>query len=105
MEAKPVETKIYEKEIAGKKYKAQFYGLRTAIRAFKACREENSTRQDTEKLADYILSNVIVEPACLTIEDFDNFDELNSVVAFGTAVLNNTFRESDPTGVKGRSKK
>lgn len=105
MEAKQVETKIFEKEIAGTKYKAQYYGLRTAMRAYKACREDNSTRQDSEKFADYILSNVIVEPSGLTIEDFDSFEELNAVVAFGSAVLNNNFREDTTAGTKGRSKK
>lgn len=88
--------KSFTKEINGKKYTAQFYGLRAAMKASKLVRDnENPRIVDMEKLADYILSNVIVEPSGLTIEDFDDFETLDQVVAFGQSVLNNRFRPTE----------
>lgn len=98
--------KIFKKKIGEVEYTAQFYGLREAMKAHKACRDDKyPSMQDSEKLADYVLANVIVDPPGLTIESFDDFDILNGVVAFGTKVLNNKFRPEDEAGTKGRSKK
>lgn len=94
--------------INGVEYTAQYSGsLRTAMQAHKLCRDDKyPDKQDSEKLADYVLANVIVDPPGLTIEDFDDFDTLNSVVAFGTRVLNGRFSdEKNEAGAKGRSKK
>lgn len=100
------QNKIFKKTIAGTEYTAQFYGLRTAMKAHKACRDDINPRlQDSEKLADYVLTNVIVDPPGLSIESFDDFDILNEVVSFGTSVLNNKFRPEEETGTKGRSRK
>ncbi len=94
------------KEINGVKYTAQFNGLREAMRAQSQCRDEKvPSQQNAEKLADYILANVIVEPHGLTIESFDSFSELNPVITFGAQVLNGNFREEDTGTTEGRSKK
>lgn len=102
------ENKFYQvtKEINGVTYIAQFNGLRAAMRAQAQCRDEKvPSMQNTEKLADYILANVIVEPHGLTIDDFDSFEELNPVVAFGAQVLNGNFRGEKDTGAAAKNSK
>ena len=34
-----------------------------------------------------MLTNVIVEPSGLTVDDFDNFEELNEVIGFAREVM------------------
>lgn len=89
--------KQFAKEINGVTYRAQFTGLRNAMRGQKQC------GGDSEKTADYVLKNVIYDPPGLTIEDFDSFDELNPVVSFGIKVMNGNFREQRESGTPGRS--
>lgn len=89
--------KQFTKEINGVTYKAQFTGLRNAMRGQKQC------GGDSEKTADYVLKNVIYDPPGLTIENFDSFDELNPVVSFGIKVMNGNFREKEKTGAPGGS--
>lgn len=84
----------HKKEINGVVYTAQFNTLREAIKAKKIYQDSVTGRIDTEKLYDYIFQNVIVDPPGLTIEDFDDLDELSEVALFGTQVLNNRFRET-----------
>lgn len=85
----------YKKEINGVTYTAQFNTLRETLRAKKAyCDSRGNV--DTELLADYLFKNVIVDPPGLTIEHFDDLDELNAVTLFATQVLHNRFRQSEP---------
>lgn len=81
-----------EKEINGKKYVAQFNGMTCALRAADQCYIAGSENTSSEKFAKYIFENVIVEPKGLDIDDFDNFKELEAVVAFGREVMHGNFR-------------
>ena len=76
-----------EKEINGTTYKAQFNGLSNALKAVDNSYIEGTSNTSVEKLTKYILDNVIVEPAHLTIDDFDSIATLNEVVAFGREVM------------------
>ena len=57
------------KEIRGKGYKCQFNGLGASLRAIDDSYIEGSSNTSIEKLAKYLLENVIVEPR-MSIEDF-----------------------------------
>ncbi len=82
-------TKFYtvEKEINGTTYKAQFNGLSNALKAVDSSYIDGSNNTSVEKLTKYIFDNVIVEPAHLTPDDFDDMTALNEVVAFGREVM------------------
>lgn len=82
-----------DKEINGKTYVAQFNGLSCALKAVDQSYIEDSNNTSIEKLASYIFKNVIVEPAGLTIDDFDSMEEFNEVVAFGRDVMQGKFRD------------
>lgn len=67
-----------EKEINGTKYVAQFSGLSVAVRGVDSSYIDGTTTTSTEKLGQYILDNVIVEPKGLTADSFDTMEEYNS---------------------------
>lgn len=81
------------KEINGKEYTAQFNGLGCALRAVDSSYIEGTNTTSVEKIAEYIFKNVIVEPAGLTVDDFDSLEEFNEVVTFGREVMQGNFRE------------
>lgn len=97
--------KQFKKTINGTEYTAQFYGLREALNAEKQYTDERTGRVDKIKLFDYIFDNVIVSPPGLSIDSFEDLDELDEVAAFGVQVLRNKFRPENESGAKGRSKK
>lgn len=85
-----------EKEINGTKYVAQFNGLSSALRAIDESHiDNNSSNVSILKISKYVFSNVIVEPAGLTADDFDSVEELNEVVRFGMEVMQGKFRNTD----------
>jgi len=85
-----------EKEINGKKYVAQFNGLSAALDAIdNSYLNDKSDRISISKISGYIFKNVIVEPAGLSADDFDSFEELNEVVRWGMAVMQGKFRNSE----------
>lgn len=88
-------TKFYtrEKEINGTKYVAQFSGLLTALRAVDESYIEGTQNTSTEKMAEYLFKNVIVEPAGLKIDDFEDMGEFNAVITFARDVMQGKFRE------------
>lgn len=88
-----------EKEINGKKYTAQFNGLSAAMKAVDNSYIEGTQNTSVEKLAKYILENVIVEPK-VSIDDFETLEELNSVIRFGRAVMEGKFRETSKQGTE-----
>ena len=45
----------------------------------------------------YIFKNVIIDPK-VNVDDFENADELNEVVAFGREVMQGTFRKEENEG-------
>lgn len=85
-----------EKEINGKKYVAQFNGLSSALNAIDSSYlNEKSDKISILKISEYIFKNVIVEPAGLSADDFDDMDELNEVVRWGMAVMQGKFRNKE----------
>lgn len=93
-----------EKEINGTTYKAQFAGLSCALKAVDSSYIDGTNTTSVEKIADYIFKNIIVEPAGLSIDDFDSLEEFNEVVTFGREVMqgvHKNFRnKKDATGDK-----
>ena len=57
-----------KKEIGGVEYVAQFSGISTALKAVDASYIEGTSNTSVEKLADYLFSNIIVEPKGLTAD-------------------------------------
>lgn len=80
------------KEINGVTYRAQFNGVREAVRAKK---EYGS---DELKLAEYLLENVIVDPPHLSIDDFDDLLEYQKVTNFAASVMTGRFRDEQNEG-------
>lgn len=74
------------KEINGVTYTAQFTGSGQGLRAKDASNDDNGNLQ-TEKLAQYLLDHVIVEPTGLDVDDFESLDELNDVTNFASEVM------------------
>ena len=94
--------KPYTKEttINGVKYKAQFNGLSAGIEALDECYIDGSNNLSVAKLGKYVLENVIVEPAGLTIDDFEDMDDFNAVVQFGQKVMLGKFRNKNKVADK-----
>lgn len=82
-------SKFYQvkKTINGTEYTAQFSGISMSMKAVDNSYIENSRNISSEKMAKYILENVIVEPKGLQIDDFNSLDELNEVIEFGNKVM------------------
>ena len=92
-----------EKEINGTKYVAQFSGLSVAVRGVDSSYIDGTTTTSTEKLGQYILDNVIVEPKGLTADSFDTMEEYNAVTTWGRDVMYGKFRkESNAIGAKAK---
>lgn len=85
--------KFYQKtkEIDGRVYTAQFGGLSVALKMLNESHDRNGN-VDFEEAARYVLENIIVEPPGLEIDDFEDMDTLNAVVAFGREVAQGKFR-------------
>lgn len=99
--------KFYEvtKEINGKQYTAQFNGISTALKAVDSCYIEGTQNTSTIKMSEYLFKNVIVEPKGLKIDDFDNMDEYNEVVAFAREVMQGKFRQETDAAAAGEKSK
>lgn len=88
------------REINGVTYRAQFNGIREAIRASQQC------KGDELKLSEYLLENVIVEPPGIKVDDFENIDEYRQVINFAANVMAGRFRgETEPGADQGECKK
>ncbi len=87
-----------EKVINGVKYVAQFNGISAALRAIDESYIDDSKNISMEKLSEYLFENVIVEPANLTADDFDNMKDFNDVVAFARQVMQGDFRKKENEG-------
>ncbi len=75
------------KEIKGVTYTAQFNGVRPALEAI------DRYKSNEIGFYEYLLSNTIVDPPGLQIEDFDSVQELRAVVNFASSVMSGRFRE------------
>ena len=89
------------KEINKTKYTAQFNGISEAVKALDDWRKDNENIS-IEKMSNYILEHVIVEPKGLDMDSFDSMDELNEVVAFGREVMQGNFREQANEGAASK---
>ena len=85
---------VVEKKINGVTYKAQFNGMSTALRALdnSYINVDGTNVTSIEKLAKYLFEYVIVEPANLSIDDFEDMDAFNEVVTFAREVMQGEFR-------------
>lgn len=92
-----------EKEFNGKKYVAQFSGVSTAVRAIDSSYIEGTSTTSTEKLGQYILDHIIVEPKGLTADDFETLEEYNEVTTWGRDVMYGKFRNQSDAGT-GKAK-
>ena len=88
-----------KKEINGVEYTAQFNGLSESLAAIDRTYIDGTTTTSVVKMAEYILQNVIVEPK-LTVDDFEDMETLNDVVAFGRDVMQGKFRNKDEKPAK-----
>ena len=84
-----------DKTIKGNDYKAQFNGLSVALRAVDESYIENSNNTSIEKMAQFLFDNVIVEPKGLTVDSFDNMDELNEVIEFARNVMQGELKPAE----------
>lgn len=75
-----------EKEINGVKYVCQFNGISAALKAIDNCYIDGTSNLSLEKLNEYLLENVIVEPK-LTLDDFEDVETLNKVTGFARKVM------------------
>lgn len=93
-------SKIYTatKEINGTTYRAQFNGVREAVRATQQYKDEMS-------LDEYLLSNVIVEPPGLKMDDFEDLFEFRQVINFAANVMSGRFRGEEKSGGTEESSK
>ena len=95
-------TKFYtvEKEINGNNYKAQFSGLSLALKAVDECYIEGTNNTSVEKMSQYLFDKVIVDPKGLTVDDFDNMEELNEVIEFARNVMQGDVKPETAKGKK-----
>lgn len=93
-----------KKTINDVEYTAQFNGLAAALKAIDECYVDGTSNISTFKLTEYVFKNVIIDPK-VSIDDFEDADTLNEVVAFGREVMQGTFRkEENEVGAKKESK-
>ena len=88
-----------KKTINGVEYTAQFNGLSESLAAIDRTYIDGTTTTSIVKMAEYILQNVIVDPK-LTVDDFEDMETLNDVVAFGRDVMQGKFRDKDEKPAK-----
>ena len=101
-------SKFYQvkKEIHGKEYIAQFSGISAALKAVDSSKIDDTDVTSIEKLSNYLLENVIVEPKNLTPDDFDSMAEFNEVIAFARGVMQGDFRaEAIQSAAESKGKK
>ncbi|MGN1456961.1 MAG: hypothetical protein ACI4XP_03280 [Acutalibacteraceae bacterium] len=94
-----------EKKINGVTYKAQFNGIMAALDAIDNSYIDGTNRTSTTKLAKYVLENVIIEPANMQIDDFEDMDTFQKVIAFGQEVMQGQFqpeKNEKSTGTKSK---
>lgn len=87
-----------EKEINGKKYTFQFNGISAILEATDNTYIDGTNQTSMKKLSDYLLKNVVVQPAGLTPDDFESMDEFNQVISVAGAVWRGEFREEANEG-------
>ena len=93
------------KIINGIEYTAQFSGLSLAYRAVDSSYVDDSKNTSVEKFTQFILDNVIVDPPGLTIDDFDDQEELKEVTTFGREVMQGEHKQFRTSGLPDKKSK
>lgn len=88
-----------DKEIGGVIYTFQFNGISAALKAVDECYIEGSSNLSLEKLNEYLLENVVVNPKC-SIDDFEDVATLNKVTAYARKVMQGEIKPVDGTKEK-----
>lgn len=86
-----------DKEIGGVKYVCQFNGISEALRAIDNSYIDGTNTTSLEKLSQYLLAHVVVEPKGLTPDDFESMEDFNEVIAFARQVMQGDFRDKKVT--------
>ena len=92
------------KTIGDVEYTAKFNGMTAALEAIDNSYIEGSNNTSSEKLAKYLLEEVIVSPANLTADDFDSMDDFNAVISFAKEVMQGGKAMDDFNAVVGFAK-
>lgn len=92
------QTYTIKKTINGTEYVAQFSGISTSLRAVDESYIEGTSNTSMEKMAEFLFKYVIVEPAGLTVDDFESMEDFNAVVKFATGVMKGEFRKEANAG-------
>ncbi len=87
------------KEINGTNYTFQFNGISAALKAVDECYIEGSSNLSLEKLNEYLLENVVVDPK-LALDDFDDVATLNKVTAYARKVMQGEIKPEDEKKAK-----
>lgn len=95
-----MQSNIYqvEKEIDGVKYVGQYTGLRTYLKVSDDSRRADGNGINTEDYYDNALKAAIIEPANLSVDDFDDIDHLKNVIDFANEVMEGKFRANTEQG-------
>lgn len=91
-----------EKKIGNTTYTAQFNGISAALDAVDATYIDGTSTTSLQKMAKYLLENVIVEPKGLTVDDFDTIEEFNEVTTWARQVMQGEFRPKEDKGAAER---
>lgn len=75
------------KLINGVEYTAKFNGLSYALDAVDRSYIEGSNNTSVDKLAKFLLENVITKPEKLSPDDFESMEEFNDVITFAREVM------------------
>lgn len=78
---------VESKVINGTTYKAEFKGIRTAVKIIDDSYIEGTSNTSLDKLSTYLLDEIIVSPKNLATDDFESMEEFNEVVSFAREVM------------------
>lgn len=94
-----------EKEINGVKYTAQFSGLSAWLRCTDAAKQDNGSDDPSNiRIYEKVLEAGLVEPKGLTVDDFDDMDNLDAVFKFVSNVMKGKFRtQTEKKGTEAKS--
>lgn len=93
-----------KKTIKGTEYIAQFNGFANMYKTIDSTYIEGTQTTSMEKMANYLLENVLVSPK-KTMDDFEDREELDAVIGFLGDVNNGSFREeTDEEETTGKRK-
>ena len=87
------------KEIDGVEYTAQFAGCSIALKATDDCKDKNGEVSNL-KLSQFLLDHIIVNPAGLTVDDFEDVEKLGNVTSFAGEVMSGKIKPEKVTAKK-----